>query len=109
MINEAEKFKEDDEKVVKKIESKNKLENYCFQLRNTMLHDDKMKKALGEDSETLDKTTQETLDWLDETDERGCHVIWNRVVLITTMIVYTVAFWRNLHPQSFFSISFIVE
>jgi len=30
MVNEAEKFKGEDDKVKKRIESKNSLENYCF-------------------------------------------------------------------------------
>ena len=40
-------------------------------MRSTMLNDDKMKSALGEDAETVDKTTQEALDWLDEMDDRS--------------------------------------
>lgn len=70
MVEEAEKFKDDDKNIRDKIEAKNKLENYCFSMRSTMLNDEKMKKSLGDDYEILDKLTQETLDWLDETDNR---------------------------------------
>ena len=66
MIKESEKFKEEDDKIKLKVESKNRLENYCYSLRNTMLNDEKMKTALGEDYDIVDKVTQETLDWLDE-------------------------------------------
>ena len=54
-----------------KVESKNKLESYLFSVRNTMLNDDKMKTALGDDAETVDKTTQEGLDWLDAEDDNN--------------------------------------
>jgi len=70
MVEEAEKFKDEDEKMLKRVEARNKLENYCFSVRSTVLNDEKMKSALGEDAETVDKQTQEALDWLDESDER---------------------------------------
>ena len=68
MVKEGEQFKEEDEAVRQRVESKNKLENYCFSLRTSMLDDSKMKEALGEDVETLDTLTQETLDWVDSDD-----------------------------------------
>merc|ERR1719507_2520922 len=42
MVQEAEKFRAEDEQNKQKIEAKNGLENYCFQMRNT-LSDDKLK------------------------------------------------------------------
>lgn len=66
MVNDAEQFKEQDELLRKRVESRNKLESYCYNLRSSMLDDEKMKDALGDDAETLDTTTQETLNWLDE-------------------------------------------
>jgi len=69
MVEEAEKFKEDDKKVQDRMEAKNKLENYCFSMRNTMLNDDKMKQKLGDDAETVDKMTNEVLEWLDENED----------------------------------------
>merc|ERR1712146_816158 len=35
MVEEAERFKQDDEKIRSKLESKSKLENYCYQLKDT--------------------------------------------------------------------------
>jgi hypothetical protein len=66
MVNEAEQFKEQDELLRKRVESRNKLESYCYNLRSSMLDDEKMKEALGDDAEMLDTTTQETINWLDE-------------------------------------------
>ena len=66
MVQDGEKFKEEDEKMRQLIESKNKLESYCYNVRSSMLDDAKMKEALGEDAETLDKVSQDALNWLDE-------------------------------------------
>ncbi len=71
MVAEAEKYKEQDEALKEKVESKNKLESYLFSVRSTMLNDDKMKTALGDDAETVEKTTQEGLDWLDSDEDEG--------------------------------------
>lgn len=48
MVNDAEKYKGEDEKVKKRIESKNSLENYCFQIRNT-LNEEKLISKFTED------------------------------------------------------------
>jgi heat shock 70kDa protein 1/2/6/8 len=68
MVNDAEKFKDEDEKIRLRVEAKNKLENYCYSLRSSMLDDEKMKTALGDDASTLDEETQSTLTWIDEDD-----------------------------------------
>lgn len=66
MVQEAEKYKEADERTRQRVESRNKLENYCFSLRSTVLENEQMKTALGDDMKTIDTVTQQTLDWLDE-------------------------------------------
>jgi heat shock protein 1/8 len=66
MVKEAEKFKEEDEKIVKRVEAKNKLESYVYNVRSSMLNDEKMKKALGSDLELVEKTVDETIKWIDE-------------------------------------------
>ena len=66
MVEEAEKFKADDEKVRLRVEAKNKLENYCYKVKSTVLGEEKMKTALGSDVETVEKTIEETLRWLEE-------------------------------------------
>ena len=65
MVEEAEKFKEDDELVVQKLESKNGLENYLYGVKSSVLSEDKMKESLGDDFELVDKTVQDGLTWLD--------------------------------------------
>merc|ERR1712151_14680 len=66
MVQEAEKYRAEDEQNKAKIEAKNGLENYCFQMRNT-LSDDKLKdKFEGGDKEKIEVAVQEALDWLDK-------------------------------------------
>jgi len=69
MVQDAEKFKAQDELVRKKIDAKNALENYCFQMRNT-LNDDKLKdKFSDEDKKTIEDTSAEGLQWLEGNQE----------------------------------------
>merc|ERR1712226_741780 len=50
----------------RRLRQKNGLENYCFQMRNT-LSDDKLKdKFEGGDKEKIEEAVQEALDWLDK-------------------------------------------
>jgi heat shock protein 1/8 len=65
MLREAEQFKDDDDKLRSKVEAKNKLEGYCFSVKNTMLDDAKMKTALGEDSSVVESTVTSALSWLE--------------------------------------------
>merc|ERR1712165_164960 len=66
MVQEAEKFRAEDESNRAKIEAKNGLENYCFTMRNT-LQEEKLKgKFEAGDQEKIENAVQETLDWLDK-------------------------------------------
>eukprot|EP00435_Cladocopium_sp_Y103_P028827 s1119_g7.t1 len=66
MVQEAEKFRAEDEQNKQKIEAKNGLENYCFTMRNT-LNEEKLKdKFESGDKEKIESAVQETLDWLDK-------------------------------------------
>jgi len=65
MVNDAEKFKDDDEKQKERISAKNNLESYCFNMKTT-IEDEKVKDKIGEDDKKkiLDKC-DETIKWLD--------------------------------------------
>lgn len=66
MVRDAEKFKADDEQVMAKIEARNKLESYCYQMRETVLDNEEMKRKLGEeDVSTLEVKVREMNEWLD--------------------------------------------
>merc|ERR1712172_106709 len=62
MVQEAEKYRAEDESNKAKIEAKNGLENYCFTMRNTLQEE----KLEGDDKDKIEKAVQETLDWLDK-------------------------------------------
>merc|ERR1712216_540022 len=63
MVQEAEKYKAEDEEHSKKIEAKNNLENYAYNMRNT-ISDSKMTLDPA-DKETIEKAVNETIEWLD--------------------------------------------
>merc|ERR1719401_361871 len=66
MVQEAEKYRAEDESNRSKIEAKNGLENYCFTMRNT-LQEEKLKDKFEDgDKEKIESAVQETLDWLDK-------------------------------------------
>merc|ERR1712124_25685 len=60
MVREAEEFADEDAKVKEKVDKRNALEGYAYNLRNTLNEEDK---------ETLEEAVKETLDWLDENDD----------------------------------------
>ena len=65
MVNDAEKFKGEDEVMKKRIETKNSFENYCFQMKNT-LNDEKLKTVFTEDDKKLiEEVSKEGLQWLE--------------------------------------------
>eukprot|EP00958_Prasinococcus_capsulatus_P018795 scaffold2236_cov385-Prasinococcus_capsulatus_cf.AAC.15 len=65
MVADAEKYKADDEELKKKIEAKNQLENYAYNMRNT-LGDDKLGGKLpADDKKVLEDAVKEALDWLE--------------------------------------------
>jgi heat shock protein 1/8 len=63
MVAEAEQFKEQDEENRQKIEAKNSLENYLYQMRNSV-KDEKCTLS-EEDKETVNSTVDEGISWLD--------------------------------------------
>ncbi|XP_076811938.1 heat shock cognate 71 kDa protein-like [Clavelina lepadiformis] len=65
MVNEAEKYKDEDSKQREKIDAKNALESYAFNLKST-IEEEKIKSKLSEQDRTnvLSKA-KETIDWLD--------------------------------------------
>merc|ERR1712062_234987 len=65
MGEEAEKYKAEDEAHRSKVEAKNGLENYCYNMKNT-LNDDKMKdKVTPADKAKLESAIDEALQWLE--------------------------------------------
>merc|ERR1712083_129361 len=65
MVNDAEKFKADDEKQKERISAKNGLESYCFNMKTT-IEDDKVKDKISEDDmKKINDKCDEAIKWLD--------------------------------------------
>merc|ERR1712226_1688994 len=65
MVNDAEKFKADDDKQKERIAAKNGLETYCFNMKST-LEDEKLKDKINEnDQKTILDKCNEVISWLD--------------------------------------------
>merc|ERR1719245_2978568 len=65
MVNEAERFKADDEAAKEKVQAKNELESYAYQMKQT-LDDEKIKdKISDEDKKKINEKADETITWLD--------------------------------------------
>lgn len=71
MVREAEEFAEEDAKVKERVDARNGLEGYAYNLRNTLNDEEKgvADKIDDEDKETLEEAIKETLDWLDDNQE----------------------------------------
>merc|ERR1712168_832558 len=65
MVSDAEKFKAEDEKQRERVDAKNQLESYAFQVKQTA-EDDKLKgKISDDDKQTINDKCDETIKWLD--------------------------------------------
>merc|ERR1712054_477692 len=56
MVSDAEKYKAEDDAVANKVQAKNGLENYCFQMKNT-LDDEKLKTHFTDDDKKVIQDT----------------------------------------------------
>jgi len=70
MVQEAEEFAEEDKKLKEKIDARNSLETYAYNLRNQIEDSDKLADKLDEgDKEAIDDAVKEALDWMDENQD----------------------------------------
>merc|ERR1712130_1048478 len=69
MVREAEEFAEEDRKVKERIDARNGLESYLYNLKNTLDDDEKADNISAEDKKELQDTVDEILDWMDENPE----------------------------------------
>jgi heat shock protein 5 len=68
MVEEAEEFAEEDAMMRERVDAKNGLESYCYQLKNMLEDEDAgvVDKLSEEDIEKINDKVDEVLDWLDE-------------------------------------------
>ena len=74
MIKKADEFKDEDNKLKEKIEVKSGLENYLYNLKNTMTKRDDSPSILDEIKAELDPIIEEGLKWLEDNDKEETDV-----------------------------------
>ncbi|NBI73782.1 molecular chaperone DnaK, partial [Clostridiaceae bacterium] len=65
MVQEAEKYKSEDEEHKKKVEAKNALENYSYNMRNTIKDEKIASKLPAADKKKIEDAIEESIQWLD--------------------------------------------
>ena len=70
MINDAEKFADDDKALKDKVDARNELESYAYSLKSQVADKEKLGGKLSDDDkETIEKAVQEKIDWLEANRE----------------------------------------
>ncbi|CAI8611338.1 unnamed protein product [Vicia faba] len=65
MVKDADKYKAEDEEVKRKVEAKNSLENYAYNMRNTIKDEKIGGKLSSDDREKIEKAVEEAIQWLE--------------------------------------------
>jgi len=66
MVNDAEQFKAEDTKQRERIDAKNGLESYCFNIKSTMDEPNLRDKISESDKKNVTQMVDETISWLDK-------------------------------------------
>jgi len=70
MVQDAEKFADEDAKLKKRVEARNELEGYLYGLKNQVADKEKLGGKLSEeDTETINDAVEKGIEWLDENQE----------------------------------------
>ena len=70
MIQDADKFAEEDKKLKERVESRNELESYAYSLKTQVNDKEKLgAKISDEDKATIEKAADEKISWLDSNQE----------------------------------------
>ncbi|KAL1273568.1 hypothetical protein QQF64_026382 [Cirrhinus molitorella] len=66
MVNEAERFADEDKKLKERIDARNELESYAYSLKNQIGDKEKLgDKLSSEDKEAIEKAVEEKTEWLE--------------------------------------------
>ena len=69
MVNDAEKYKAEDEKQRERVDAKNQLESYAFQVKQSVEDDKLQGKISDDDKQAVVTKAKEVLDWLDNNQQ----------------------------------------
>jgi len=79
MVKDAERYKDEDDKQRERLQAKNGLESYAFNMKQT-IEDDKLKDKISEDDRkaVLDKCN-EVIQWIDGNQVHCCNLLSYKV------------------------------
>jgi len=70
MVNDAERFADEDKKVKERVDARNELEGYLYGLKNQIGDEEKLGGKLSEeDKETIEEALEASIKWLDENQQ----------------------------------------
>lgn len=70
MIQDAEKFADEDKKLKERVEARNELESYAYSLKNQLGDKDKLGAKLSDDEKTkMEEAIDEKIKWLEENQD----------------------------------------
>jgi len=70
MVSEAEEYAEEDRALKEKVDSRNQLETYCYNMKNSVNDADKLADKLEEeDKQAIDEAVSDALEWMDENSD----------------------------------------
>jgi len=70
MVREAQEFEEEDKAMKEKVDARNALEGYAYNMRNQINDEEKLGgKIAAEDKEVIEEAVSAAIDWLDENHE----------------------------------------
>jgi L1 cell adhesion molecule like protein len=65
VVEDAERYRAEDDKVKKRVEAKNELESYAYSVKNSLNDTNISSKLSSDDKAALETAVKETVDWLD--------------------------------------------
>ncbi|CAL9119620.1 unnamed protein product [Musa textilis] len=79
LVQEAEKYKTEDEEHKRKVEAKNALENYAYNMRNTIKDEKVSSKLPPADKKQVDDAIEQAIQWLDRNQVAEVDELENKV------------------------------
>ncbi|KAF8396230.1 hypothetical protein HHK36_017844 [Tetracentron sinense] len=109
-VKDAQQYKGKDEEVKKKVEAKNLLENYAYNMRNTV-RDEKFTGNLNpRDKEKIENAVDEMIEWLDKIPLAEVEECWEKLRHSPTKWYKRLrAFGVEIHQEKMTSFKFEVE
>lgn len=86
MVREAERFKSDDEVVASRIQAKNDVENYVYNVKNSLTQNEMKNKLSSSDLSKIEDVIKEGLEWLDNNREASKSEFENKQKEIESVI-----------------------